>query len=99
MQNAVKSRCIFFYAYTVKDIISLSHKKLMKSLKLQWLLKEYSNKFDIILMPSNYDTTVNYILHYRLWERETKGILNSVVLSPYWFLKWGQYHDQTVYLV
>ena len=50
-------------------------------------------------MSSNYDPTVNYILHYRLWERETKGILSNVVLSPYWLLKWGQYRDQTEYLI
>ena len=50
-----------FYAYIGKYIISLSHKKLMKSIKLQWLLKEYSNKFDIILMSYNYDLTVSYI--------------------------------------
>lgn len=46
-----------------------------------------------------YDTTVSYILRYRLREWETKGILSNVVLSPYWLLKWGQYRDQTEYLI
>ncbi|MDE7271757.1 MAG: pentapeptide repeat-containing protein [Lachnospiraceae bacterium] len=45
------------------------------------------------------DCAVSQVLRYRLREWEKKGIFESVVLSPSWLLKWGQYRDQTEMLI
>lgn len=39
------------------------------------------------------------ILRYRLRDWEKKGIFSNVSLAPYWLLKWGEYRDQSEFLL
>lgn len=45
------------------------------------------------------DSTISRILRYRLRDWEKKEIFSNVPLSPYWFLKWGEYRDQTEFII
>lgn len=45
------------------------------------------------------DGTISKILRYRLREWEMKGIMQNVTLSPYFLLKWGEYRDQTEFIL
>lgn len=45
------------------------------------------------------DSTICQILRYRLRDWEEKGIFDSIVRTPYWILKWGEYRDQSEILI
>lgn len=61
------------------------------------------NKYDIqhIIFDelSFIDALISRILRYRLRNWEEKDIFLKVTLSPYWFLKWGEYRDQTEFII
>jgi len=45
------------------------------------------------------DSMICQILRYRLRDWEEKGIFDTVVRSPYWLLKWGEYRDRSEFLI
>lgn len=45
------------------------------------------------------DAAVSQILRYRLREWEKKEIFANLTLAPYWLLKWGEYRDQTEFII
>lgn len=45
------------------------------------------------------DAAISRILRYRLRDWEKKGIFSNVILAPYWLLKWGEYRDQTEFII
>lgn len=45
------------------------------------------------------DSGISQILRYRLRDWEKKGIFAGVTLAPYWLLKWGEYRDQTEFII
>lgn len=61
------------------------------------------NSYDIqnILFEelSYLNSIICQILRYRLRDWEKKEIFASVIRSPYWVLKWGEYRDQSEILV
>lgn len=61
------------------------------------------NQYDIQAMIFDelkiIDGAISQILRYRLRDWEKKGIFASVTLAPYWLLKWGEYRDQTEFII
>ncbi len=45
------------------------------------------------------DASIAQILRYRFRDWEKKEIFAGITLSPYWFLKWGEYRDQTEFIL
>lgn len=45
------------------------------------------------------DSMICQILRYRLRDWEEKGIFDTVLRSPYWLLKWGEYRDRAEFLI
>lgn len=45
------------------------------------------------------DSSICQILRYRLRDWEQKMIFADVALAPYWLLKWGEYRDQSEFIL
>lgn len=45
------------------------------------------------------DAAISRILRYRLRDWEKKGVFSNVTLAPYWLLKWGEYRDQSEFII
>lgn len=61
------------------------------------------NRYDIWNMVFDelplFNSNICHILRYCLRDWEEKGIFNSVVRSPYWLVKWGEYRDRSEFLL
>lgn len=64
---------------------------------------EVINSYDIWNMLFGelplFNSLICQILRYRLRDWEEKGIFDPVIRSPYWLLKWGEYRDQSEFLL
>lgn len=61
------------------------------------------NRYDIWNMVFDelplFNSIICQILRYRLRDWEEKGIFDSVIRSPYWLVKWGEYRDRSEFLI
>lgn len=70
-----------------------------KSRDCQGLVNKYDVQHIIFDELAFIDALISRILRYRLRNWEEKGIFSNVTRSPYWFLKWGEYRDQSEFII
>ena len=70
-----------------------------KSRDCQGMVNQYDVQHIIFEELSYIDALISRILRYRLRNWEEKGIFSNVTRSPYWFLKWGEYRDQSEFII
>lgn len=91
--------------------VYIEAKEFLEPLDSLWEeLKEESKSYQSFIHPYDIwhivfdelkvmDASIAQILRYRLRDWEKKEVFTSITLSPYWFLKWGEYRDQTEFIL
>lgn len=62
-------------------------------------INQYDIQHIIFEELSFIDAVISQVLRYQLRNWEEKEIFSKITLSPYWFLKWGEYQDQTEFII
>lgn len=70
-----------------------------KSQKYMGVVNLYDIQHILFGELKSIDSAISRILRYRLRDWESKGIFSNISLSPYWLFKWGEYRDQSEFIL